>query len=350
MFLGDGRYITIYKRNLSTIIQADSSFYLTPQSFQIIHNLLATYPITPREQSDVELKTNGGANNGKSLNNTEFIINPGRLNEGIALVPNYTSNPALIKFRDSLPIAKYKNEIVNLLNTHQVVLVSGETGSGKTTQIPQYILDEASFKKQCCRIICTQPRRISAISVAERVAYERAVEVGQDVGYQIRLESRVSPETSLIYCTTGVLLRTLMGSSKRFSNITHVIVDEVHERDKFTDYLLIVLKDCLENNSTLKVILMSATMDTKVFTDYFNNCPHISVPGRLYSVKTYFLEEIFKLTNYTTKDMKKILASQKKKNKNRKSENLAINFESLNMTENIENGLVYILIKSILDK
>lgn len=334
MFIGDQRFLTIYKRDRSTIIQSDCSFNLTKASYQAIVNLLTTYPLSLKEKTDVKSETNSlRSGSPKVQHNKDFLTNPGRLNNGFALVPTLSYNPELKSFRDSLPISQYKSEILDLINGHQVILVSGETGSGKTTQIPQFILDEASTKNQCCRIICTQPRRISAVSVCERVAYERGVQVGQDVGYQIRLESRVSPQTGLIYCTTGVLLRTLMGSNKSFSNITHVIIDEIHERDKFTDYLLIVLRDSLPKNPSLKLILMSATMDTKVFTKYFNNCPFIEIPGRLFPVKSYFLEDILQITNYSNKDMQRIMRSLKDSNQNKKNDDWASQFRNMHLNE-----------------
>ncbi|GBP79903.1 Probable ATP-dependent RNA helicase YTHDC2 [Eumeta japonica] len=135
------------------------------------------------------------------------------------------------------------------------------------------------------------------------VAYERMEKIGQSIGYQIRLESRISPRTVLMYCTNGVLLRTLMGGESALTGVTHIFVDEVHERDKFSDFLLIALRDNLPRFKDLKVILMSATMDTQIFSRYFNNCPVITIPGRLHEVQRYYLEDILKITQYKTKKM-----------------------------------------------
>ena len=126
----------------------------------------------------------------------------------------------------------------------QIVVISGMTGCGKSTQVPQYILDDwmANSKgNQHCNIVCTQPRRISAMGVAERVASERNEKVGNVVGYQIRLESKISAMTRLLFCTTGILLRRLE-SDTDLGLITHVIVDEVHERSEESDFLLMILK------------------------------------------------------------------------------------------------------------
>lgn len=227
----------------------------------------------------------------------------GRLNNSIPQVPQLKTNYEVLHFRNSLTVTNKREEILQTLASNQVIIISGETGCGKTTQIPQFILENCQQKNQTCRIICTQPRRLSAVSVAERVAYERDEKVGQTFGYQIRLESRVAPKTLLTYCTNGVLLRTLMGDDSALAMITHIIVDEVHERDRFCDFLLIALKDALVKYRSLKVILMSATVDTSLFTKYFNNCPVIHVPGKLYEVDVHYLEDVLKITKYMTKEM-----------------------------------------------
>ncbi|XP_011498496.1 PREDICTED: probable ATP-dependent RNA helicase YTHDC2 [Ceratosolen solmsi marchali] len=161
-------------------------------------------------------------------------------------------------------------------------------------------------RNQVCKIICTQPRRLSAISVAERVAFERSEKIGETFGYQIRLETKVSSKTLLTYCTNGIFLRTLISEDSPLSGITHVIVDEVHERDRLCDFLLIALKDALVIYKHLKVILMSATIDTSIFSKYFYNCPIIRIPGKLYEVDIYYLEDVLQMTNYFTKEMLKM--------------------------------------------
>lgn len=162
---------------------------------------------------------------------------------------------------------------------------SGETGSGKSTQIPQYILDDALEKgNNNVRIVVTQPRRISAITLAERVADERGGKVGDMVGYSIRTNPKYSKKTKLIFVTTGVLLRWL-SSETNDMGLTHIVLDEVHERDKYSDFLLIMLKSMLKKKSTnLKLILMSATIQTEKFVDYFDHCPHFEILGRMFPV------------------------------------------------------------------
>ncbi|XP_069463895.1 putative ATP-dependent RNA helicase DHX57 isoform X2 [Ambystoma mexicanum] len=205
--------------------------------------------------------------------------------------------------RRNLPAWQKRETILDLLKMHQVLVVSGMTGCGKTTQIPQFILD-ASLQgppDHVANIICTQPRRISAITVAERVAKERAERVGLTVGYQIRLESVKSMATRLLYCTTGVLLRRLEGDAS-LQGITHVVVDEVHERTEESDFLLLVLKDVIFQRPDIRVILMSATLNAELFSEYFRSCPVINIPGRTFPVDQYFLEDAIAMTRYVVED------------------------------------------------
>ncbi|XP_075476318.1 DExH-box ATP-dependent RNA helicase DExH7, chloroplastic isoform X3 [Primulina tabacum] len=214
----------------------------------------------------------------------------------------------LLKSRLSLPIAELRGDILHSLEENNVVVISGETGCGKTTQVPQYILDDMIEAERggFCNVICTQPRRIAAISVAERVADERCESSpGSNdclVGYQVRLDSARTEQTRLLLCTTGILLRILSGN-KDLSGVSHVIVDEVHERSLLGDFLLIILKNLIEkrrasSKSNLKVILMSATVDSHMFSHYFGDCPVITVQGRTHPVSTLFLEDIHENLNY----------------------------------------------------
>ncbi|XP_057466071.1 DExH-box ATP-dependent RNA helicase DExH7, chloroplastic-like isoform X1 [Actinidia eriantha] len=214
----------------------------------------------------------------------------------------------MLESRAALPIAELKGDILRLLKENNFLVVCGETGSGKTTQVPQYILDDMIEAGQggYSNIICTQPRRIAAISVAERVADERCESSpGSNnslVGYQVRLDSARNERTKLLFCTTGILLRKIAGD-KNLAGVTHVIVDEVHERSLLGDFLLIVLKNLIEkqsahSNSKLKVILMSATVDSDLFSRYFSHCPVVTAQGRTHPVSTYFLEDIYENINY----------------------------------------------------
>ncbi|XP_066141105.1 putative ATP-dependent RNA helicase DHX57 [Euwallacea fornicatus] len=205
--------------------------------------------------------------------------------------------------RKKLPAWALKTDILNLIHQSQVVVISGETGCGKSTQVPQFILDDwiHNYNKDHMELICTQPRRISAIGVAERVADERCESVGSTVGYQIRLESKISSGTRLTFCTTGILLRRLE-IDPTLPNVTHVIVDEVHERSEESDFLLMILKDLLPIRKDLKVILMSATLNANLFSNYFGEIPIINIPGRTFPVQQYFLEDILEETGYILED------------------------------------------------
>lgn len=252
-------------------------------------------PLTPKEKQDLSQASTKCRNN---IQPYRFSVGP--LNKSKISIPPLNYNPDLIVPRKKLPIYQYRENILETIEKNQVIVISGETGSGKTTQVPQYLLEDACLKQKGCRIICCQPRRLSAISVAERVAVERNEAIGQAVGYQIRLESRTSPTSNLIYCTNGVFIRCLMGGgiAELMSNITHIIIDEVHERDKFSDFLLISLKEGLHLNPNIKIILMSATIDSDLFTKYFNDCPLIQVPGRMYDVETFYLDSVLALIGY----------------------------------------------------
>lgn len=205
----------------------------------------------------------------------------------------------IMEFRMSLPAYKEKDAILSVIANNQVVIISGETGCGKTTQIPQYILESEieATRGAMCNIICTQPRRISAMSVSERVAAERGELLGETVGYKVRLEGVKGRDTHLLFCTTGILLRRLL-VDRNLKGVSHVIVDEVHERGMNEDFLLIVLKDLLPRRPELRLILMSATLDAELFSSYFGRAPMVHIPGFTYPVRSHFLENILEMTGY----------------------------------------------------
>ncbi|KAL2342375.1 hypothetical protein Fmac_003660 [Flemingia macrophylla] len=205
----------------------------------------------------------------------------------------------MLEFRRSLPAFKEKDAFLKLIAENQVVVVSGETGCGKTTQLPQYILESEieAARGAVCNIICTQPRRISAMSVSERVAAERGEKLGESVGYKVRLEGMKGRDTRLLFCTTGVLLRRLL-VDRSLQGVTHVIVDEIHERGMNEDFLLIVLKELLPRRPDLRLVLMSATLNAELFSSYFNGAPTMHIPGFTFPVRAHFLEDILERTGY----------------------------------------------------
>ncbi|TYG72697.1 hypothetical protein ES288_D04G042500v1 [Gossypium darwinii] len=205
--------------------------------------------------------------------------------------------------RSKLPISGFRDAITSAVECHQIILISGETGCGKTTQVPQFLLDYMWGKGEACKILCTQPRRISATSVAERIANERGESVGENVGYKIRLESKGGRHSSIVFCTNGVLLRVLVANSRSkredISDMTHIIMDEIHERDCFCDFMLAIIRDILPSYPHLRVVLMSATLDSERFSQYFGGCPIIRVPGFTYPVRSFYLEDVLSILKST---------------------------------------------------
>ncbi|GAO15144.1 hypothetical protein UVI_02029580 [Ustilaginoidea virens] len=179
--------------------------------------------------------------------------------------------------------------------------------SGKSTQVPAYLLEHELSQGKHCKIYCTEPRRISAISLARRVSEELGEsknDLGTNrslVGYSIRLEANTSRETRLVFATTGIVMRMLEGSSD-LREVTHLVLDEVHERSIDSDFLLIVLKKLLTQRKELKVVLMSATVDAERFSNYLGGAPILNVPGRTFPVDVRYLEDAVELTGYRPSD------------------------------------------------
>ncbi|XP_048586381.1 ATP-dependent RNA helicase TDRD9 isoform X1 [Nematostella vectensis] len=204
------------------------------------------------------------------------------------------------EYPTDLPITSYHHEIVNTIENNSACVIFGPTGSGKTTQVPQYILDHYAKQRRYCNILVTQPRRIAAVSIAKRVCQERDCPLGSLIGYQIGRDKCVSEDTRLAYVTTGVLLQKLI-SAKNMNQFTHVIIDEVHERDKDTDFCLLVVRKLLRSNSRhVKVVLMSATLESDLFSRYFampirgqlEGAPVFAVEGNIFPVQEYYLEDL----------------------------------------------------------
>lgn len=256
--------------------------------------------------------------NKREYSMTEIIKEDRRIQQQFYTKQTNAAYKKMQTVRNNLPAANFKETILETLQGAQVIVISGETGCGKSTQVPQFILDdwlgskeEDNFKH--VEIVCTQPRRISAIGVAERVADERVEKVGNTIGYQIRLENKISSSTRLTFCTTGILLRRLE-VDPLLSTVTHIVVDEVHERSEDSDFLLLILRDLLPLRKDLKVILMSATLNANIFSDYFGNVPVLEIPGRTHPVDQIFLEDILEITNYVFDESSQYARSVKDKN------------------------------------
>jgi ATP-dependent RNA helicase DHX29 len=206
--------------------------------------------------------------------------------------------------RSSLPIWNYKQELLEVIDHNQIVIICGETGCGKSTQVPAFILENELSNGRLCKIYCTEPRRISAISLARRVSQELGEhknDVGTSrslVGYAIRLESHVTETTSLVYATAGIVMRMLERGND-LEDITHLVLDEVHERTIDSDFLLIILRKILHRRPNLKIVLMSATVNAEQFSRYLNGAPIMTIPGRTFPVDTRYLEDAIEATRYT---------------------------------------------------
>ncbi|KAJ1694012.1 hypothetical protein LUZ63_010710 [Rhynchospora breviuscula] len=253
----------------------------------------------PKIITSTDASTLDGTKTASDFDNKEFSAQLRDLQNSKKLHPGAKE---LQSFREKLPAFKAKDEFLKAVMSNQVIVISGETGCGKTTQLPQFILEEEieNLRGARCNIICTQPRRISAISVAARIASERGEELGETVGYQIRLESKQSALTRLLFCTTGVLLRRLI-EEPDLRGVSHLLVDEIHERGMNEDFLIIILRDLLPRRPDLRVILMSATINADLFSKYFNSAPIMHIPGFTFPVQEFFLEEILKKTRYKIK-------------------------------------------------
>jgi ATP-dependent RNA helicase DHX29 len=217
-----------------------------------------------------------------------------------ASAPSYQR---MLVARTNLPVFGFRDSILSTVDKNQVTIICGETGCGKSTQIPSFILEHELSQGKSCKVFCTEPRRISAISLAQRVSEELG-EGPKDlgtmrslVGYAIRLESKTSSQSRLVYATVGVVLR-MLESSGNLQEVTHLVIDEVHERSIDSDFLLVILRSLMERRPELKVVLMSATIDAARFSSYLNDAPILTVPGRTFPVQTQYLEDAIELTHY----------------------------------------------------
>lgn len=228
--------------------------------------------VSKKQQQNQETQSNGNNNNKfkNSLNNS---------NEP---KPSYES---IQEQRKTLPAYQVKDQVLQVIRDNQVVIIIGETGSGKTTQLTQF-LNEDGYSNLGL-IGCTQPRRVAAMSVAKRVSEEMDVKLGQEVGYAIRFEDMTSSKTIIKYMTDGVLLREVLMDSN-LDKYSCIIMDEAHERTLNTDVLLGLFKNILLRRRNLKLIITSATMNANRFSSFFGNAPQFTIPGRTFPVDIMF--------------------------------------------------------------
>ncbi|KAK6459920.1 P-loop containing nucleoside triphosphate hydrolase protein [Scheffersomyces coipomensis] len=195
---------------------------------------------------------------------------------------------SIAEVRQSLPVYKFRSHFLEAMDKNQVLIVVGETGSGKTTQLPQYLY-EAGYSQGDKNLIigCTQPRRVAATSVATRVAQEMNVKLGKEVGYSVRFDDKSSKDTVIKYLTDGMLLREFLTDSKLLK-YSVIMIDEAHERTLSTEILLSLLKDILTTRHDLKVIIASATINAEKFSNYFHQASILNIPGRRFPVKIHY--------------------------------------------------------------
>ena len=189
----------------------------------------------------------------------------------------------LLKKRMNLPVWSSKKQILDLVEKNRIVIIQGETGSGKTTQIPQFLLEAGYYGG----IVCTQPRRVAAMSIAKRVSQEMEVELGEQVGYTVRFDDKTSKNTLIKYVTDGLLLKEAT-TDHNLKKYQIIIIDEAHERTLATDILFGFLKELMEKRKELKLIIMSATFDIEKFQNYFD-APLAIIKGRTYPVEIKYL-------------------------------------------------------------
>ena len=196
-----------------------------------------------------------------------------------------TEHEKLLEVRRKLPVYPYREEFLAAVKDHQILVLVGETGSGKTTQIPQY-LHEIGYSA-LGKIGCTQPRRVAAMSVAARVAQEMDVKLGKEVGYSIRFENCTSEATRIQYMTDGMLLREIL-TEPDLASYSCMIIDEAHERTLHSDVLFGLVKDIVRFRDDLKLIISSATMDAEKFSRYFDDASVFMIPGRMFPVDIFY--------------------------------------------------------------
>mmetsp|Transcript_30645 Transcript_30645/g.46410 ORF Transcript_30645/g.46410 Transcript_30645/m.46410 type:complete len:712 (-) Transcript_30645:300-2435(-) len=201
---------------------------------------------------------------------------------------------SILEKRLKLPVYQFKEKLLEAVDQNQIVVVEGETGSGKTTQIPQFLVEAGYANQGQSLVACTQPRRVAATSIAARVAEEMDVELGAEVGYTIRFEDVSDPfQTVLKFVTDGMLLREAM-SDPLMTNYSVIVLDEAHERTLATDVIMGLLMEVIpkrkkgSKNGELKVVVMSATLDAEKFQEYFDNAPLLKVPGRTFPVEVFY--------------------------------------------------------------
>jgi len=237
-----------------------------------------------RNQNNFNQNNNNSRNfqNNNYSNNNNLINRPRNQNfSGQSKKPHNDQIRISYYGLENLPIMNHKEEIISLLASEQVIIISGTTGCGKTTQVPKFLyeklqqdfpdifeLDNQGEKKNYRKILITQPRRIAAVSIAKRLCQELKCELGKEVGFHVGLNPNYNSNTRIVICTTGIFLQKIINDDS-IKDYAYIVIDEVHERDADIDLLLAMLKHLICRNRQVKLILMSATISIKLFSGYF---------------------------------------------------------------------------------
>ena len=208
------------------------------------------------------------------------------IDESVVMSESEKKKLSMKETRESLPIFPFRESLLEAVDNHQVLIIEGETGSGKTTQIPQYLF-EAGYTDGSMKIGCTQPRRVAAMSVAARVAEEMNVKLGSEVGYSIRFEDCCTDKTVIKYMTDGMLLREFLREPD-LASYSVIIIDEAHERTLHTDILFGLVKDIARFRKDIKLLISSATLDAEKFSSFFDDAPIFRIPGRRFPVDIFY--------------------------------------------------------------
>ncbi|KAL9319642.1 hypothetical protein ACSQ67_011481 [Phaseolus vulgaris] len=306
------------EKNIHTTPKLENlpSFTFSGQSKRVLANLFKQYPPDDEELWGVRIEASGDTTDGTEEKKDDVFSRPQmskvEITKRLEILSNGMRDSFKLKLikekRSKLPIASFKDIITSTVESHQqVVIICGETGCGKTTQVPQYILDHMWVKGEVCKIVCTQLQSMSAISVSKRISSERGEVIGNDVGYKVPFGSQGGMHSSIVLCTPGDLLKALASTGSHYSkrqhmkgdisSMTHIIMDDIDERDSSSDLMLAILREILPSNPHLHLILMSASFDAARFSQYFGVCPIIYVPGLTYPVKNYYLEDVLSIVN-----------------------------------------------------
>ncbi|XP_070493229.1 probable ATP-dependent RNA helicase DHX34 [Chironomus tepperi] len=283
------KYESLLKINLQNVLQikteTPSNDLLIPKIYN--KNFLMNLKIKPSKH---QLES-------RSYDDRDSSIDDKKIQTFLTIVRHYldfkqkerfTKLKKLRKFQSSLPIAAYEKDIVEATKNESILIIAGDTGCGKSTQVPQYLFN-AGFEK----IACTQPRRIACIGLSKRVSHEMLCEYESDVGYQIRFEKQKTKNTKVIFITEGLLLRQL-SDDESLTQYSVIIIDEIHERNLYGDFLLGICKCLLRARPEVKIILMSATININLFANFFDeeNAHIIEVPGRLFPIKLHYMPHL----------------------------------------------------------